>query len=170
MNDHDPIFAGFLRGQLSEGLALAGESDVLQLLPFPGDPPTRYVASFRGSWLAQDARGRIFEQPLAVFGIQFPRDYLRIVEPAMIVTVLEPDNLWHPNIRPPWICLGALPPGTGLVDLLYQCFEVLAYHKYSPHSALNEAAAQWARHQPPGRFPIDRRPFRRPPAGKEAAA
>ncbi|MEQ1858750.1 MAG: hypothetical protein ABMA13_02310 [Chthoniobacteraceae bacterium] len=155
----DKIFSNFLSRQLVEGLALARRSDVFDLMPMPGDPPSRYVAVFRGSWLVQDARGQIGEVPLAAIGIQFPKDYLRIVEPTMVVTVLEPANLWHANIKGPWICIGAMAPGVGLVDLIYQCFEVLSYYRVSPHSPLNEAAAQWARNQPPGRFPIDRRPL-----------
>lgn len=163
---NDPIFTSFLRRQFDEGLALARESDVLDLMPMPGSPPFRYVAAFRGRWLV-NAGGEICEHPFAVFGIQFPANYLRLTEPAQIATVLEPDNLWHPNIAGPFVCLGATPPGTGLVDLLYALYEVLAFYRFSPHSPLSEPAAQWARNQPPGRFPIDRRPLRR---AKEVAA
>jgi hypothetical protein len=52
-----------------------------------------------------------------------------------------------------------------LVDLLFQCFEVITYQKVTMREddALNHAACAWAReHQQ--RFPIDRRPlkWRRP--------
>ena len=164
--NHDPIFNSFLQAQFDEGLAFARESDVVELMPAFGSPPSKYMATFHGEWLAQDPRGQIVGVPLAVFGIAFPRDYLRCTEVGMIATVLEPHNLWHPNISGPFVCLGHLVPGMSLVDILYQCFEVLAYFRHSPASPLNEAAAQWARNQPAGRFPTDRRAL----FGKEAIA
>jgi len=162
----DPILTSFLQVQQAEGMALARRSDVFELLPAPGEPASKYVAMFHGAWLARDPHGRIVEVPLAVFGISFPQDYLRCTDVGMIATVLEPHHLWHPNVSGPFVCLGHLVPGTPLVDILYQCFELLSFHRHSTSSALNEAAAQWVRNQPVGRFPIDRRPL----IGKEGAA
>lgn len=160
--DTDQVLNGFLEEQLAAGLELARSSEVLDLQRLPGDPPSQFFAAFHGRWLTDEGGGRIGECPLAVLHVRFPQDYLRSVQPAMIVSVFAPFNLWHPNIAAPMICLGAVPPGTGLVDLLFQCFEILAFHKFSPHSPLNPQAAQWARRQPAGRFPIDRRSLRGP--------
>jgi ubiquitin-protein ligase len=69
-------------------------------------------------------------------------------------------NVWHPNIRAQYICIGRLTPGTALVDILYQIFEVLTYTKWNTADGMNRAACAWAReHQ--AEFPIDRRPLKR---------
>jgi hypothetical protein len=54
-------------------------------------------------------------------------------------------------------------PGTPLDELLYTIYDLLTWNVYGVgDDGLNRAAAQWARHQPPDRFPLDRRPLRRP--------
>ena len=79
---------------------------------------------------------------------------------------LGPPNVWHPNISDtqPAICVGRLVPGTGLVDLLYQCWEIITWNKKTirEDDALNRAACQWARHNL-ARLPVDTRPLKRRP-------
>jgi len=77
-----------------------------------------------------------------------------------LLTWLHPSSVWHPNIRAPWICVGHVPPGVELTDLVYQVFEMISFHRWTPHDPLNPDAAQWARnHQ--DRFPLERRPLKR---------
>ena len=80
------------------------------------------------------------------------------------MTWFGPPNVWHPNIAhaAPFICVGRLGPGTPLVDLLYQCYEVLTYFRFNPREddCLNPAACAWAR-QNADRFPLDDRPLKR---------
>lgn len=46
------------------------------------------------------------------------------------------------------------------MDLLYLCFEMITYHNWASHDAVNLEAAQWARnHQ--DLFPVDCRPLKR---------
>lgn len=157
----DAIFRNFLERQHEEGMALAAASDVLELMPLPGDPISRYIAVFRGKWITQEPDGHLGTAPLVAIGIQFPADYLRSIEASRVVSILDPLNLFHPNIRGVFVCLGRMTPGTGLVDLIYQSFELLCFHKFSSHDSLSEEAAQWTRNAEPQRFPIDRRPLRR---------
>jgi hypothetical protein len=81
-----------------------------------------------------------------------------------VLTWLAPRDIWHPNISAdaPVICVGRLAPGTALVDLLYQLFEVITWNKVTMREddALNRAACQWARRNG-HRFPVDRRPLKR---------
>ena len=158
----DKIFEAFLRHQFQEGTALARDSDLLELFPLgtPGAPPDRYVARFLCKGLVRDGQGEVAEANGFEVGVWFPSDYLRHVEPIQVVTWLNPPGVFHPNIRPPFMCLGKLTPGTSLVDILYQCFEVITYHNWAPHDALNPEASQWARnHQ--DRLPVDKRPLKR---------
>jgi hypothetical protein len=154
---HDPVFEGFLRAQHRGGTELARQSDLLDLRPIDKD---RYIARFLCKGLVRGRGGEVVEASEFHVGIWFPSTYLRHVEPWKILTWLYPLNAWHPNVRPPAICVGPITPGTELVDLLYRCYEIIRYFNWAPHDGLNGEASQWARnHQE--RFPVDRRPLRR---------
>jgi hypothetical protein len=106
---------------------------------------------------------QILEADQFEIGIWFPSDYLRRAEPAQVLTWLGPRNVFHPNIshRLPFICVGKLAPGTALVDLLYQCFEIITWQKVTMREddALNPGACGWAREHRAG-LPVDRRPLK----------
>jgi len=163
---HDPIFTAFLAAQLAEGMALAAASDRLELLPGQGDPPDRYIARFRCTGMIRTRSGEIVEADDFQVGIWFPPNYLRgPVEPLEIVSLLWPTTVFHPNVRAPFICVGRLNPGAPLVDLLYQIYEILSYQRVNPRedNALDLKACIWARTERAlGRFPVDRRPLKRP--------
>jgi hypothetical protein len=159
----DRIRDAFLVRQLEEGRALAAESDLLHLVP-SGEPADRYVARFSCRGLVERPPHSIVEWDRFEVGIWFPRDYLRVVDPFRVVSWLGPRGVWHPNIASaaPVICVGRLVPGTGLVDILYQVFEVITWNKVTMREddALNKAACQWAR-QNRHKFPVDERPLKR---------
>lgn len=160
----DKIFEAFLARQYEEGTALAESSDLLELYPMAGDPPNRYVARFRCKGLMRDPGREIVESDYFEVGIWFPSDYLRRAEPFQVLTWLGPWDVFHPNIsdKAPLICIGKLAPNTSLVDILYQCFEIITYNKVTMREddALNADACVWARENQ-HRFPIDRRPLKR---------
>jgi hypothetical protein len=180
----DRILESFLQRQYQEGLELAQSSDLVDIfpaVPAPGPlpfvfqagdpyvlpdatPPDRYIARFRCKGLVRTNEGEIREADEFTVGIWFPSDYLRRVDPYRILTWFGPGEVFHPNVcyHGPFICVGRMTPGTPLTDLLYQCFEIITYHKVTMREddALNKAACAWAReHQ--DRFPVDRRPLRR---------
>jgi hypothetical protein len=163
----DKIFAAFLQRQFEEGRALAAASDLLELFPLStvdGEPPQTHIARFLCKGLVRSSDGEIVEADHFEVMINFPSDYLRRADPFQVLTWFGPPNVFHPNIsdRSPFICVGRLAPGTSLVDLLFQCFEIITYNKVTMREddALNVDACRWAReHQ--HRFPIDRRPLKR---------
>ena len=161
----DLIFHSFLACQLLAGKKLADQSDVLNLKPLfdngPAEPPFRYIAEYScvGALLGDDGQTAPRQADFHV-GITFPSDYLRRVDPARIITWLEPANIQHPNIAPPYLCAGHIRPGTELVGLLYQIFEIIVYVNWAAHDSLNSVAAAWAR-QHQDLFPLDRRPLKR---------
>jgi len=168
---NDPVFQGFLQRQLDEGLALAAASDILELQPMGRPLPQHFLAAFKCRGVVQTRGDQIGEVGRCVVGIFFPPDYLRRALVPEVVTWLEPLNVFHPNIRPPFVCVGRLEPGTGLVDLLFQVFEIFVYRNFNPREddCLNQRACAWARNNQ-HRFPIDPRPLKRlvagaPPAG-----
>ena len=161
---HDKIREGFLRRQYEEAQALERESDLLEVSALPGDPPTRYIVALRCKGLIR-VNDRIREHDTWEIGVNFPPDYLRRADPFQVITVLNPLlTAWHPNIsrKAPIVCIGRLTPGTGLVDMIYQVYEVVTYNKVTMREddCLNVEACSWARRNQ-HRFPIDRRPLKR---------
>jgi ubiquitin-protein ligase len=157
----DPIYQRFMERQLAEGVALSDASDVLSLRQSPMTPP-HFVAEYTCNGLIRDAAGEIREANQFQVGIWFPADYLRRADPFEMLRIFTP-NVWHPNVGSelPLICIGRLTPGTSLVDILFQVYEILTYQKYNPREddALNKAACAWARANQ-DRFPVDRRPLK----------
>ncbi len=160
----DRIFDAFLTSQHADALALNADSDLIAL-SFPevaSGPHRQYIAEFSCGGLVHSHSRGVEEARRFTVGLTFPSDYLRRVEPSEVLTWLGPFEIWHPNIRPPFICVGRLSPGTPLTDLLYQCFEIISYQKVTMREddALNIDACSWAR-QHQSRFPVDPRPLKR---------
>jgi len=173
MSHHDRVLTRFLERQREEGLALAAASDLLELVPVRTQPAPVYFAHFSCTGLVR-RDGVVQEHDAFVVGIRFPDSYLRRFDTAQVLTWIEPWEVFHPNVRPPYICVGRMEPGTRLVDLLYQLFEVITYHNVEMREpeALNHDACVWARHNLYC-FPVDDRPLRRrvrtlAPAGESA--
>jgi hypothetical protein len=155
----DAIVKLFLEAQQREAMRLARESDLLELIVLDLH---RYIATFKCLGLVRDAGGAVHEHARSSIGVWLPETYLHTVNPAEILTWLEPQEVWHPNIRPPFVCLGKIAPGTPLVDLLYRCVELISFDNVTmvENDALNRTACAWARRNRE-RFPLDRRPLKR---------
>jgi hypothetical protein len=160
----DPVLHAFLERQHADAAALCRDSDLVAIAPH-GTRVNRFLVQYSCTGLVQAPSGAIVEASNFFVGITFPPDYLRRAEPFHVVTWLGPPAIWHPNVAPGGaaICVGRLSPGTSLVDLVYQCWEIVTWNKVTMREddALNSAACEWARHHPE-RFPVDRRPLKRP--------
>ena len=161
----DRILAAFLKRQHDEGMALAEASDLLDLSlfdPFRLGVRDQYIAHFSCTGLIKTPEAAVVEANHFTLGIWFPPSYLVRAESFVVVKWFEPWTVFHPNIRPPLMCVGRIVPGMPLVDLLYQCFEIITYNKVTMREddALNREACAWARRNVE-RFPIDRRPLKR---------
>jgi len=160
----DRVFTNFLEHQHAEGLDLANASEILELHPVEGRPPSRYIAVFNCAGVVlRDGVVRESVEPYAV-GITFAPDYLRRPVPGLLVW-LGPPDAYHPNIRAEYgvVCIGRVPPGSPLVDLLHQLYEVITYQRVTMREddALDADACAWAR-QHRHLFPVDARALRRP--------
>jgi hypothetical protein len=159
----DRVLAGFLERQREEGLALAAESNLLSIYPV-GLDRDKYAVELRCRGLVEEASGEIGRAERFSFGVWFPSNYLREASPFEVLTWFGPRNVWHPNISntAPVICVGRLAPGTSLVDIIYQVFEIVTWNKVTMREddALNRVACQWARGNR-DRFPVDTRPLKR---------
>ena len=157
----DKVFEEFLQVQHRQARKLNESSDLVSILPVDGIPPRAYLVEFRCAGLVRED-GVVKEAHRFLVGIRFSEDYLRRVEPASVITLLAPQTTWHPNIQGHACCIGMMPPGTGLRDLVHQLHEILTWSKVTMEewNALNKAACSWARRNL-HRFPIDRRPLMR---------
>jgi ubiquitin-protein ligase len=167
----DQVRQSFLIRQREEGMALAAGSDLLDLQPIGGAAPEKYIAAFQCRGLVRHGDGSIRGADRFGIGIVFPPDYHQRADTFEVLTLLHPRNVWHPNIhaQTPHICIGWLSPGTSLVDILYQCFELLTFNRFQTADALNPDASAWVRSHPE-LFPIDRRPLKRSRPAPEVAA
>jgi hypothetical protein len=161
---HDPVLTGFLGQQREQAMALNGDSDLVEIQPMAGDPPSRYRVELRCKGLVRSVDGAVNEADRFEIGIWFPSDYLRRADPFQVLTWLGPPDVFHPNISDivPLICIGRLSRGTSLVNIVYRLFDLVTYSNVTmvEHDALNRAACAWARENR-HRFPIDRRPLKR---------
>jgi hypothetical protein len=159
----DTILEGFLTRQYEDAVALAAQSDLLDVVALDW-PPQRYLVRFSCRGLVQGSDGSIALADDFHLGIYLPDDFLRAIDPMRIVTWLAPQNVFHPQVRPPFICLGRLVVGTSLVEILFQAWEVITCRKVTMREddALNHAACAWARRNL-DRFPVDPRPLKRRP-------
>ncbi|MDH5541236.1 MAG: hypothetical protein OEY03_17695 [Rhizobacter sp.] len=159
----DEIFETWLRRQHDEARALSDTSDVLSLAAETGAAaPRRFIARFASPTMVLDGSAVRRADGFAVL-FQFPRDHLRSAcDPGQLVHLLGPANTFHPNVAPPFICIGRVAPATGLCELIYQVHEILTFQKLTPREddALNRDACAWARRHM-NLFPLSTAPLRR---------
>jgi hypothetical protein len=157
----DEIRASFLERQYEEITELAAHSDVVEVFRHGPVPPDRYILRFHCQGLVKTGAG-ITEADQFDFGLNFPEDYLRRAEVTEVITVLGPREIFHPNVRYPFICIGKLRPGTGIRDLVYQLYEMITFYRVTMREddALDHQACVWARNNQ-ARFPLENRPLRR---------
>ncbi len=149
----DKVFEYFLRAQWEEGTALANRSTILDLRPLHGNPPYSYLAGFSAPTLVRLQSGAVARQEGFLVGVYFAPEHLRAVKPSQCLAFLSPANVWHPNIKPPYCCLGKIAPGTGLLELLLRIYEVALFMRYTPREddALNRDACKYVRQRAPFR-------------------
>ncbi len=139
-------------------MAFAQQSSVLSLAPVAGSPPFKYIAKFDCDGLIDTTEGiAVCDRHLV--GIFFPQHYQQVsCGPGEVLTWIEPHTEFHPNIHPPFCCIGPIAPGMTLLSLLHQLYTMITWQRFTPceDDALNKAACSWAREHLE-RFPIDPR-------------
>ncbi len=154
----DSIRASWLATQYDESMKFAAKSSVLSLAPVAGTPPFKYIAKFDCDGLAKTTEG-VTVHDRHLVGIFFSENYLRRgCGAGEVLTWLEPHTVFHPNISPPFCCVGHISPGMSLLSLLHQLYQMITWQRFTPREddALNKAACGWARDHL-DRFPIDPR-------------
>jgi hypothetical protein len=162
----DTVYRGFLDDQNRELEALAAASDLLDYQAIQTDPelpPNIFIIGLECAHAVQDNDQVRITRGTCRFGIQLPTDYLRRSYPttAPILSLIDPAECAHPNVRWPFICAGTVAPGTSVTELILRVDEILTFNRFTPREddCLNRAACQWARANL-DLFPLERRPLR----------
>lgn len=140
--------------------ALKENSSIVDFQSF-GDPPERYLMTFRGKGLMRktESEGVDVADVHRVeirLGIDYPRS--------------RPDLQWltsiyHPNISAVGaVCLGGYStnwvPSLGLAELCEMLWDMVRMSNYDPKSAYNYSAGRWCETQTQYDFPLDKRNLR----------
>jgi hypothetical protein len=158
MGLYDSICTAFLHHTLHDARVLADQSEVMTVMSLPDQPvPAKILCYFHHlTYLVQRANGLVDIVPSGevVVGFFFPPDYLRSTDPTLflkLITLLEPANFFHPNVRAPYLCPGArLYPAMPLPELLWHTFDILTYRNINldERDALNPPACRYLRQYP----------------------
>ncbi|HTK06540.1 MAG TPA: hypothetical protein VL485_05205 [Ktedonobacteraceae bacterium] len=129
------------------------------LASYPDTGPEKYLIRYDcvGMTYKESAEFKGFrleeESPFLVeilYGLDFP------VERPMFICLTK--NVWHPNIRYPYICVEGrpFPAGVTLEYLIPMIGRMFQYQEYNLNSIMNSDAASWAYHNA-SYLPIDDR-------------
>jgi len=159
----DAVMKRFVDNESEAVDRLAASSDILTVAARRDEGSREFHVRFSSPTLVYEG-GDVRRWHGYHVALRLTADYLRIVEqPLLVATIEAPHHVWHPNVHGPFICLGNIAPGTGLVELLYRIYAILSYQKLTPHeaNALNPTACAWARAHLSW-FPLTVAPLRRP--------
>ncbi len=148
----DKVFEVFLEGQQAEVDAFCKTSDRLTSMPHSyseGGAPTSYIFRLQCRSPVRVKGVVQIKDRAHLIAFSMPDDYLRIPhDPGHILCLLEPSNIFHPNVMGPMICIGDIAPAASITDILVRVFEVLTCQRITMREAdaFNHAACEWARH------------------------
>jgi len=140
--------------ELRRLMELAARSRKVELI---GVAPRTVTIALKGPYLRKRGDRIVEEQELPAVvtfhvGPRYPRDQLNVVWH-------HPEDVFHPNILPPAVCLGEFRPEVFLADLVARLYDMLRGANLATHDALNPEAAEWYCFQPRDRFPLTAESF-----------
>lgn len=137
-------------------LRLHDKSSLFDIVATKGEPPERYLLSFNLKSLVRNEAGKVLVYDAAhILEVYCPCGY---PGDGPRILYLQPQEIFHPNILWPLICLNRWVPSMFLDEIALRIASVISYRTFTmdEKESLNKDACAWARsHQE--RFPIDRR-------------
>jgi len=126
-----------------------------------GDPPERYLVTFKGKGLLRKTEA----DPVEVAEVHRVEIRLGIDYPRSRPDLQWLTSIYHPNISAVGaVCLGGYStnwvPSLGLSELCEMLWDMVRYANYDPKSAYNYAAGRWSETQTQFDFPLDPRNLR----------
>ncbi len=159
----DPVMRDFL-ANCAEELRLRQErGSLLDYASLGRDAAWLYRLTFRTRGLMRTDAGQVVPAEQHVVALRFLPDYLRWADRFEMLALLEPRNVFHPNLMPSAICV-EVRPGEPLVEICESLHALFSWRlrQLSDTDALNRDACAWGRAHL-DELPIDARPlFGRP--------
>lgn len=126
-----------------------------------GDPPERYLITFKGKGLIRKSE----TEPVGMANVHRVEIRLGIDYPRSRPDLQWLTGIYHPNISAVGaVCLGGYStnwvPSLGLSELIEMLWDMVRYANYDPKSAYNYAAGRWSESQTQFDFPVDSRPLK----------
>jgi ubiquitin-protein ligase len=139
---------------------LKENSTILDYQPL-GDPPERYLITFKGKGLIRKGES----DPVEVADVHRVEVRLGIDYPRSRPDLQWLASIYHPNISAVGaVCLGGYSthwvPSLGLVELCEMLWDMVRYANFDPKSAYNYSAGRWSESQTQFDFPLDPRGLR----------
>ncbi len=144
-----------------EGLRQLKEQSTIMDFQAFGDPPERYLVTFKGRGLVR----RSENDPVEVCAVHRVEIRMGIDYPRSRPDLQWLTSIYHPNISAVGaVCLGGYStnwaPSLQLSELCEMLWDMARYANYDPKSAYNYAAGRWSESQTQYDFPVDPRPLR----------
>ena len=144
-----------------DALKLLKENSTIVDYQMFGDPPERYLITFKGKGLLRKTEA----DPVEVAEVHRVEIRLGIDYPRSRPDLQWLTSIYHPNISAVGaVCLGGYStnwvPSLGLDELCEMLWDMVRYANYDPKSAYNYAAGRWSETQTQFDFPLDARNLR----------
>ena len=133
-------------------------NSLLQFASLGQTVPWLFRLSFSTLGHVQTQTGDIEIIDRHVVALRFLPDYLRKADRFAMMSLIEPANIFHPNINGGAICV-QIHPGQPLVEICQSLHDLFRWRlrQYDERDALNPAACAWGRENIDK--PIDDRPL-----------
>ncbi len=145
-----------LKNELSLMQALANSSSLIRFGTV-GSPPTKYEVELSCVGLALEAGYEVTHRDHHAFVIAIGDQF-----PALAPTLIWKTPIFHPNFRPPHVCLGNYwYPAWSLAEMCVSICEMVQYKVYNVYDPLDVEAAKWVNRYlelEGNSLPIDPRP------------
>jgi hypothetical protein len=163
MSGAEPVFddvaRAFLINSRDEFHTRIGRGGLLEYANLGTSVPWLWRLTFHTRGLARAVGGEIRDIERHVVAVRFLPDYLRNVNQFQTLALIEPTDVFHPNLSPPAICLHVYP-GQPLVEIAEALHALFSWRlrQLAENDALNRDACAWGRANL-DRLPLDTRPL-----------
>lgn len=155
----DDVTRSFLANSRREFLDRSPRLVLVEAADLGRTVPWLWRLTFRTRGLARGPDGAVRVADRHVVAVRFLPDYLRHADRFNMLRLMEPADAFHPNLRPPAICVQVYP-GEPLLDVCESLHALFSWRlrQLAETDALNPDACAWGRANL-ARLPIDTRPL-----------
>jgi hypothetical protein len=155
----DPVMCDFLHNVADELRQRLRPGSLLEAANLGESVPWLWRLRFSSRGLSRNEAGGIAPASRFTVAIRFLPDYLRRVDRFEMLTLIEPEKPFHPNLRDTHICLEVYP-GQPLVEICESLHALFSWRlrQLSETDALDPEACAWGRAHL-DELPLDGRPL-----------